>query len=703
MTKQSLLSGLNSQQKDAVLHTNGPLLILAGAGSGKTKVITHRFAHLTANEKIAPTSILAMTFTNKASREMQDRIEDITRKNTKGLWIGTFHSLAARILRKEIGALGFHTDFCIYDESDSGNLVRSILKEFKIHEALYRGISSKISSLKASLVGPEELLANEDSYGFDEKFARVYVRYQNELKKNNALDFDDLIMFAVKLCEHHPAILKKYQKEFSHIMVDEFQDTNASQYRLTTLLAGKKNNICVVGDDDQSIYKFRGAEISNIRNFKNDFRKTKVIRLEQNYRSTQNILDIAQHVITSSPDRMTKKLWTEKGKGEKIYYCTTINEKEEARYIAQSIKELYLKGKHSYKDIAILYRVNQQSRPLEEAMREVGQPYRIFGGTSFYQRKEIKDIISFLKVIANPDDSVSLKRIVNCPPRQIGSTTITRIENEARKREESLYKTMKHIMKNSGYTNSLKDKLRGFVLIAEDLIENRDMDLPGLINMLYEKTDYLEWVEEEKVENLKELVRAADGKDLRSFLDTASLFSVHDEDHTEDSVSLMTLHSAKGLEFPVVFISGIEDGLVPHFHATKDPDELEEERRLFYVGITRAQELLVLSGAKRRRLYTSIQDQQPSRFLADIPAGCFHCIEKRPRGDAAVISAAVNVPVHLLSSSPFAAGARVKHPKWGVGVVRDSYGETDDVKVMVNFPSVGIKRLSLKFANLEKI
>ncbi len=703
MTKKSLISGLNSQQKDAVLHTNGPLLILAGAGSGKTKVITHRFAYLTAAEKIAPTSILAMTFTNKAAKEMKERIESITKTSTKGLWIGTFHSLSARILRKEIDNIGYSSDFCIYDESDSGNLVRSILKEFKIHEALYRGISSKISSLKASLVGPDELLANEDSYGFDEKFARVYVRYQNELKKNNALDFDDLIMLTVKLCEEHPAVLKKYQKEFSHIMIDEFQDTNASQYRLTALLAGKQKNICVVGDDDQSIYKFRGAEVGHIRNFKKDFKKTKTIRLEQNYRSTQNILDIADSIIAGSPDRMPKKLWTDKGKGEKIYHCTTINEKEEARYIAQSIKELYLKGKYSYKDIAILYRVNQQSRVLEEAMREVGQPYKIFGGISFYQRKEIKDIISYLKVLANPDDSVSLKRIVNCPPRLIGTTTVTRVENEARKREEGLYKTMKHIITNSGYTNSLKDKLRDFVLMTEELIENRDINLSELIEMIYEKSGYLEWVEEGKVEILKELVSAAEGKDLRSFLDNASLFSGLDESGSEDSVSLMTLHSAKGLEFPVVFLAGIEDGLVPHFHAIKDPDELEEERRLFYVGITRAQDMLVLSGAKKRRLYTSVQEQQPSRFLTDIPSGCYHCIEKRPRGDAAISSSSVKIPVNLLNRSPFAAGARVKHPKWGVGVVRDTYGETDDVKVMVNFPSVGMKRLSLKFANLEKI
>ncbi len=703
MTKKSLVNGLNSEQKDAVLHTDGPLLVLAGAGSGKTKVLTHRFAYLTSAGKVPASSILSMTFTNKAANEMRSRIEALTKKSSKGLWVGTFHSLAARILRNEIEHLGYNSDFCIYDASDSGNLVRSILKEFKIHEALYKGISSKISSLKASLVGPEDLLANEDSYGFDEKFARVYVRYQSELKKNNALDFDDLIMHTVKLYEKHANVLKKYQKDFSHIMIDEFQDTNASQYTLTKLLAGKKKNLCIVGDDDQSIYKFRGAEISNIRNFKKDFKKTKVIRLEQNYRSTQNILDIADSVISLSPERMPKKLWTDRGKGEKICYCTTINEKEEARFIAQSIKELYLKGKYSYKDIAVLFRVNQQSRVLEEAMREVGQPYRILGGISFYQRKEVKDIISYLKVIANPDDSVSLKRIVNCPPRQIGTTTVVRIENEARKREESLYKTMKHIVKSSGYTNSLKEKISGFVTLAEEFIENRDMNLPGLIEMIFEKTGYMSWVEEGKIENLKELVAGAEGHDLKSFLDTASLFSGLDEEHKEDAVSLMTLHSAKGLEFPVVFIAGIEDGLVPHFHAVKDPDELDEERRLFYVGITRAQDMLVLSAAKKRRLYTSMQDQQPSRFLADIPSGCYKCIEKRPRGDAAVSAAAVKVPIHLLNRSPFSAGARVKHPKWGVGVVRDTYGETDDVKVMVNFPSVGMKRLSLKFANLEKI
>ncbi|MBI4848138.1 MAG: DUF3553 domain-containing protein [Nitrospirae bacterium] len=702
MTRQVLLNDLNPQQKEAVLHTDGPLLVLAGAGSGKTKVITHRFAHLTTAQKVHPQSILSMTFTNKAADEMRGRIESLTGKSTKGLWIGTFHSLSARILRKEIEQLGYRKDFCIYDEDDSGNLVRSILKEFKIHEALYKGILSKISSLKASLVGPEELLANEDSYGFDEKFARVYVRYQDELKKNNALDFDDLIMLCVKLCEKHPAVLKKYQNEFSHLMIDEFQDTNTSQYRLARLFASKHKNICVVGDDDQSIYKFRGAEVKNIHSFKKDYSKSKVIRLEQNYRSTQNILNIAGSIIAQNPARMHKKLWTDRGEGEKIFYCTASNEVEEARYIAQTIKELYLMGKYSYKDIAILYRVNQQSRVMEEALRENNLPYRIYGGISFFHRKEVKDIISYLRVIANPDDSVSLKRIVNCPARQIGDATVVRVENEARKREESLYRTMKHIVKSSAYTTALKDKLSGFVCIMDELIAHEDIALPELLKLIFEKTGYLEWVGEERAGNVMELVNFTEGKDIRSFIDTASLYSGTDEVSDDSTVSLMTLHCAKGLEFPVVFIAGFEDGLVPHFHAINDKDELAEERRLFYVGITRAQDRLFLTAAKKRRLYTSVQEQQPSRFLSDIPEACYCLIQKRPRADV-FTSNVVKVPSKLLNVSPFVTGSRVKHPKWGIGVVRDSYGETDDLKVTVNFPSVGMKRLSLKFANLEKI
>ena len=703
MTKQQqYVKNLNTEQKDAVLHAKGPLLVLAGAGSGKTKVITHRFAYLTASLKVPPTSILTMTFTNKAADEMKERIESLTGKNTDGLWIGTFHSLSARILRRDIGKLGYESDFCIYDDGDSGHLVRSILKEFKIHEALYKGIFSKISSLKASLIEPDDLLSNEESYGFDEKFARVYVRYQDELKKNNALDFDDLIMLAVKLFEKHPSVLKKYQKEFSHVMIDEFQDTNISQYKFARLLCSKHKNICAVGDDDQSIYKFRGANVGNIRNFKKDFSKAKVIKLEQNYRSTQNILNVAGTIITQNTKRMPKELWTDRKKGESIFYCTTMNEKEEARYIAQSIKELYLKGKYSYGDIGILYRVNQQSKVIEETLRENGQPYRICGGTNYYHGTEVKDIVSYLKAIANPHDSVSLKRIINCPPRQIGAATVTRVENEAKKRDESLYATMKHILKSNGYTASLKDKVSIFVKIIDELIAKKNIDLQNLLELVYKKTGYLKWVGVEKAKTLNSLMDAAEGKNLGEFVDIAALYSAADEIYGDNAISLMTLHNAKGLEFPVVFIAGIEDGLIPHFHAIKDPEELEEERRLFYVGVTRARDMLILSGTKKRKLYTSVQEQQPSRFLSEIPANCYKCIEKRPRADA-VTSSAAKMPAGFMNKSPFVTGARVKHPKWGVGVVRDSYGDTDDVKVTVNFPSVGVKRLSLKFANLEKI
>ncbi|HEW81526.1 MAG TPA: DUF3553 domain-containing protein, partial [Nitrospirae bacterium] len=488
----------------------------------------------------------------------------------------------------------------------------------------------------------------------------------------------------------------------SHIMIDEFQDTNISQYRLARLLCDKHKNICVVGDDDQSIYKFRGANVGNIRNFKKDFPKVKVINLGQNYRSTQNILNVAGNIITKNTKRMPKELWTERKKGQSVFYCTTINEKEEARYISQAIKELYLKGKYSYGDIGIFYRVNQQSKAIEEVLRENGQHYSILGGANYYHKKEVKDVVSYLKAIANPHDSVSLKSIINCPPRQIGAATVTRVENEARKRDESLYATMKHIIKSNGYTASLKDKVSSFVNIIDDLIAKKRINLQDFLELIYKKTGYLKWIGDEKAKNLDSLMDAAEGKDLSGFVDIAALYSSADETYNNDVVSLMTLHNAKGLEFPVVFIAGIEDGLIPHFHAIKDPEELEEERRLFYVGVTRAQDMLIMSGTKKRKLYTSVQDQQPSRFLSEIPANCYKCIEKRPRADA-IASSNVKVPAGRLNKSPFVTGARVKHPKWGVGVVRDTYGETDDVKVTVNFPSVGMKRLSLKFANLEKI
>jgi len=701
MRKNKILNDLNPQQKSAIIHNKGPLLVLAGAGSGKTKVITHRFAYLTSTHNVLPKSILAMTFTNKAAEEMKDRIVRLTGKNTEDLWVSTFHSFCSKVLRKNSDKLGYDRNFCIYDKGDSCNIIRSILKEFKIHEALYKGVSSRLSSLKASLIDPDKLLAREDSYGFDEKFTRIYVKYQNDLKINNALDFDDLIMYTVKLFKEHPDVLKEYQKEFSHIMIDEFQDTNTAQYGLSKLLASKHKNIFVVGDDDQSIYKFRGANFGNILTFQKDFSKTKVLRLEQNYRSTQNILDAAGGIISKNPSRMPKKLWTDRGSGEKISYCIANTGQEEARYIANSIKDLYLKGKYSYGDFAVLFRVNQQSRALEETIRESGLPYHIVGGISFYQRKEVKDIISYLKLISNPSDSVSLKRVINCPPRGIGSVTITKIENEAHKKKKSFYETMCHILNSSGYSKALKGKIKGFVNIIEELRDKKNIDASELLWLLLEKTGYLKWIGDDKSENLMELVNSSEGKDVGSLIDTAALFSSTDEASKDSSISLMTLHSAKGLEFPVVFISGIEDGLMPHFHAFKNPDDLEEERRLFYVGITRAREMLYLVGARKRKFYASVQEQQPSRFLNDIPSGCYKCIEKRPR--SGMITSEVKLPKDLLKTTPFVTGVRVRHPKWGNGVVRDSYGDTGDIKVMVNFMSVGIKRLSLKFAQLEKI
>lgn len=702
-----MLNELNPQQREAVTHTNGPLLILAGAGSGKTRVITHRFAYLADALKISPSSILAMTFTNKAANEMKERIEKLLGKSLKGLWIGTFHATSNRILRREIEKLGFKRDFVIYDDDDSCSLVRSILREFKMHEAIYKGIASKISSLKASLLSPDDILNNEDSFDFDDKFARLYVRYQDELKRNNALDFDDLIMHTITIFEKYPEVLRKYQKEFAHIMVDEFQDTNIAQYRLAKLITGEHKNICVVGDDDQSIYKFRGADIRNILNFEKDFKSPKIIRLEQNYRSTQVILDAASGVISKNPIRKPKKLWTDRSGGEKIYYCITEDENEEARHIAKSVRELYLKGKYPYGDFAVLYRTNFQSRVLEEALRLYGIPYRIVGGISFYQRKEIKDIIAYLRVINNHQDSLSLKRIINCPPRGIGDTTIAKLENEAKKGRKSLFETMKHIV-SSNDSPSLKKKITEFVRTIDELIKasRPGIDLGELLQLILYKTEYTKWAEKERVENLMELISSSQGKSLQELIDTASLFSVADESHTADSISLMTLHSVKGLEFPVVFITGVEDGLLPHFHAIKNPEELHEERRLFYVGMTRAKDVLILSGVKTRRLYSSQQRQEPSRFLDDIPSECYHLIEKKPLSTTVITKASRNnlkLPPVVKLPSPFGTGVRVKHPKWGIGVVRESYGETDDVKVMVNFPSVGVKRLSLRFANLERL
>ncbi|MFA5354682.1 MAG: UvrD-helicase domain-containing protein [Thermodesulfovibrionales bacterium] len=701
MAKEVLLEDVNPQQREAILHSDGPLMVLAGAGSGKTRVITYKFAHLVKKKKLGPSSVFTVTFTNKAAKEMKDRIGGVLESDIKNSWIGTFHSQCNRILRREIKALGYGSDFSIYDDDDQCNLIRHILKELKIYEALYRGVTSRISMLKSSLISPEKFLSQGDGFTFDEKLGRVYLKYQDELKRCNALDFDDLIMLTAKLFEEHPEILKKYQNIFDYILVDEFQDTNQSQYRLLQLLASANRNICVVGDDDQSIYRFRGADVSNILNFENDYPSARVIKLEQNYRSTQNILDVSGAVIAMNPQRKPKKLWTDRGTGEKVFYCRLNTEEEEAKYVARNIKDLYLKGDYEYKDFAILYRINLQARAMEDALREEGIPYHVVSGISFYHRKEIKDLISYLRVAVNPDDNVSLRRIINSPPRGIGASTLAKMEQEAKKNATSLFAAMKLMLRAGALSAALKERVSEFVLTMEAISSRSCKTAAEMLKAIVDATNYTDGLEDDRMQNIMELISSAEKLSVKEFSERVSLASVAEEEGPTDSVSLMTLHSAKGLEFPVVFVSGVEEGILPYFKAMDNQHELQEERRLFYVGMTRARSILCLTGVKRRRLYSKIQEQEPSRFLADVPKECCHWIDKvRQRIDSA------SEPVRIIPAKPvhaFIIGSRVKHPSWGIGVVRDCSGDGDDAKVTVNFPGVGLKRLAAKFANLERI
>ncbi|MEW6001421.1 MAG: UvrD-helicase domain-containing protein [Nitrospirota bacterium] len=694
---------MNPQQKEALLYTKNPVLVLAGAGSGKTRVIAHKFSFLVKAKGRSPDSILTVTFTNKAANEMKERIGSLLERNTNASWIGTFHSQCTGILRKEIKTLGYKNDFSIYDEDDQCELVRHILKEFKIHEALYKGVSSRISSLKSSLIGPEKFLSSGEGFGFDEKLAKVYVRYQDELKKSDALDFDDLIMLTVKLFEENRKLLERYQDMFSYILVDEFQDTNCAQYQLLKLLASGHKKICVVGDDDQSIYRFRGADVNNILRFENDFPETKIFKLEQNYRSTQNILNVSGSVISKNPGRKEKKLWTNRDIGEKVYYYWLNTYQEEAKYIAKVIKELYLKGAYNYGDFAIFYRINLQSKIMEDALRDESLPYRVLGGVSFYQRKEIKDLVAYLRLALNHGDNVSLRRIINSPSREMGPATLSRIEQEAKKKSISLFDAIKAALRTDLFSATAKDRLSEFVKLIEVFSSVKYKTAAEMLKSIVEKSGYGETLSEERLKNVTELINSVEEKDVKEFVDRVSLLTNMDEITKGDYISLMTLHNAKGLEFPVVFITGLEEGLLPYYRAIEKEDEIMEERRLFYVGMTRAKDTLWLTGASKRKLYTKLQDQEPSRFLKDIPKNCCNWIEKITSHEGIRLSLVRDKVGAKRGFSIYTSGCRVKHPTWGVGVVRDCYGDGDDQKVTVNFPSIGLKRLSVKFANLEKI
>lgn len=701
MGKEVLLEDLNPQQREAILHSKGPLLVLAGAGSGKTRVITQKFAYLVRKKKLTANSIFTVTFTNKAAEEMRERIGRYIESDVKTAWIGTFHSQCNKILRKEIKTLGYKSDFSIYDDDDQCNLIRHILKEFNIYEALYKGVASRISILKASLISPEEFLSQGDGFSFDEKLGRVYIKYQDELKRCNALDFDDLIMLTVRLFRENPKILDRYVSLFPYILVDEFQDTNVAQYKLLQLMSSAHKNICAVGDDDQSIYKFRGADVGNILNFESDFPEAKILKLEQNYRSTQNILNVSGAVIAGNPHRKAKTLWTDKGAGEKVFYCRLNTEDEEAKYVARNIKDLYLKNNYEYSSFAVLYRVNLQARAIEDALREEGIPYNVVSGTSFYHRREIKDLISYMRLALNHDDNVSLRRVINSPSRGIGASTIAKIEHEAKKSSLSLFAALNAMLKASGTAASFKEKMGDFAKVMNTLSTTVYKNAADMLKDIVERTGYIEDIEEERLQNIMELISSTDGLSVKDFSERVSLVSVTNDSPKKSAVSLMTLHSAKGLEFPVVFIVGLEEGILPYFKAIDDAAEMQEERRLFYVGMTRARDILCMAGVKRRRLYSRVQDQEPSRFLKDIPTECCQCMEK------AVAQKPSFKPVKLPPKKPagprYVVGCKVKHPSWGVGVVRDCNDESDDAKVTVNFPSVGLKRLSVKLAHLERV
>ena len=703
MSREILTHGLNQEQKEAILYSEGPLLILAGAGSGKTKVIANKFSYLVKTKGLHQDSIFTVTFTNKSADEMREKIHCLLDKDTNTSWIGTFHSHCSRILRREMKALGFNNSFTIYDEDDQHNLVRHILKEFKIHEALYKGISSRISSLKSFLVGPDEFLSSGDGFGFDEKLAKVYVRYQDDLNRSNALDFDDLIMLTVRLFEENPKLLEKYRNMFSYILVDDFQDANYAQYCLLKLLMSPHRRVCVVGDDDQSVCRFRSTDINNIVSFEKDFPKAKLIKLEQNHRSTKNILTVSGAVISQNSKRKGKDLWTDREQGEKVFYCWFHTYVEEAKYIAKVIKELYLRGKYDYKEFAVFYRINLQSKALEDALRDESLPYRVLGNTSFYHKKEIKDVTAYLRLSLSHEDNVSLRRIIKYPPRGISVAVLSKIEHEAKKKSISLFDVIKTATHSDSFLSSVKERLKEFVKLIEGFSAAKNRHAAEMLKAVFEKSGYSEALDEEKTKNVEELISSAGGKEVRDFLDRISLSTSMDEIEKGDYVSLMALHSAKGLEFPVVFIIGLEEGVLPYCKALEDQDEIAEERKLFYLGMTRAKDILWLTGASKRKLYAKLQDQEPSRFLKDIPKNCCQWLERvvtQPTVKQEPLKKKM-VPMHALAL--YAAGCRVKHPTWGIGVVRDCYGDGDDQKITVNFPSIGVKRLLVRFANLEKM
>ena len=775
---QEILKGLNDKQYEAVVNTEGPCLVIAGAGSGKTKVLTHKIAYLIGEKGAKPWDILAITFTNKAANEMKERIANLVGDDAKDIWMGTFHSICVRILRRFIDRIGFDSSFIIFDTSDQRTLVKACMKDLAIDDKLFndRSVLSEISNAKNEMLEPEQYTARANSDFRKEKIATVYELYQKRLKENNAIDFDDIINYTIKILMENPDILEYYANKFKYVLVDEYQDTNKAQFTLVTLLASKNGNITVVGDNDQGIYSFRGADISNILNFERDFPGTRIIKLEQNYRCTGNILKAANNVIKNNEVKYKKELWTQNEEGNlpKVYQAD--NEYDEATYIVTQIEHLKREEYYKYSDFAVLYRMNTQSRAIEDILRRENIPYKIVGGLKFYERKEIKDIIAYLRLIQNSADNLSLKRIINEPKRGIGKTSLEKVELLAEQNATSMYEIIKHADQyglNRVYLNS-----REFINTIEELKDKKDkLVISELIKTTLKKTGYTKALEDEntieaenRIENLEEFLTVAiefeeeyAENSLSQFLEGITLSSdIDNVEEAEDSVTLMTLHSAKGLEFPVVFLVGMEEGIFPGYKSISEPKELEEERRLCYVGITRAKEHLYLTCSKQRTIFGSTSYNPVSRFLKEIPEDLlegyqeafgeedanknqmfkdsnytwtygskdngniktYKIGEKEPVGIGASaktgqtnsVGFAFRTAESFLNNlgkkatsnnqvdlSKYEAGVRVYHKKFGEGTINRVEPEGEDLKVDISFDKVGHKRLMAKYANLEII
>ena len=761
---QEILKELNDKQYEAVVNTKGPCLVIAGAGSGKTKVLTHKIAYIMQEENAKPWDILAITFTNKAANEMKERIANLVGDNVKDMWVGTFHSICVRILRRFIDRIGFDTSFIIFDTSDQKTLIKNCLKDLAIDDKLFneRSVQSEISNAKNDMLEPFQYTAKAMGDYRKEKIATVYELYQKRLKENNAIDFDDIINYTIKILMENPDVLEYYSNKFKYVLVDEYQDTNKAQFTLITLLASKNGNITVVGDNDQGIYSFRGADISNILNFEKDFPGTKIIKLEQNYRCTGNILKAANAVIKNNEVKYAKKLWTENeiGKLPRVYLAD--NEYDEGSYIVEQIEHLKREEYYKYSDFAILYRMNTQSRAIEDIFRRENIPYKIIGGLKFYERKEIKDIIAYLRLIQNTSDNLSLKRIINEPKRGIGKTSLDSIEELANNEGISMYKIIKDAQQYG--LNRIYLKSRDFINVIEELRQKqKDLTISELIKLTLKKTGYMQALKDEKtieaenrIENLDEFLTVAiefeeqfAENTLADFLEGITLSSDLDNmEETEDSVTLMTLHSAKGLEFPVVFLVGMEEGIFPGYKSIGEPKELEEERRLCYVGITRAKENLFLTCSKKRTIFGSTSCNAVSRFLKEIPKELLDGYEEafgdnennsfkdtnytwtygNNNGNVKTFKINQEEPVAVAASnktgynfrtaesflsslnkkdsfdiSKYQEGQRVYHKKFGEGTINKVEEEGEDYKIDINFDKVGHKRLMAKFAGLEII